>query len=286
MTPPPTRPPARPHRGARVGWHRIAWRHRSWPGWAMASRCSATEANCSPMAGSSSQPAPYWPAPWPWPPEGAAARQSSMAKSERARENRAYVRRLLMQRQPEFAAALASAEHAFPCPDGPGERRNQDDDRAADIPFLCHSMPPRRRARRRHPQLRPERRFATYLGSLIGWGIPLTLFGETAEQVATATGSPRDWAGDEQLASFPRATFAALARVRHHRKVVILDIRRLEWRDGHQAGAVHLPLRNGGRSGSASARSTSGTPDTPAPGASPWVLCPGAWQSYRSVGPS
>jgi hypothetical protein len=199
MTPPPTHPPARPHRGARVGWHRIAWRHRSLPGWAMASPCSATGANCSLMAGSSSQPAPHWPASWPWPPGGAAARQSSMAKSERARENRAYVRRLLMQRQPEFAAALASAEQAFPCPDGAGERRNQDDDRAADIPFLCHSMPPRRRARRRHPQLRPERRFATYLGSLIGWGILLTLFGETAEQIATATGSPRDWAGDEQL---------------------------------------------------------------------------------------
>jgi hypothetical protein len=35
------------------------------------------------------------------------------AKARRARENSAIVRKLLRQRQPEFAAALASAEHYF-----------------------------------------------------------------------------------------------------------------------------------------------------------------------------
>ena len=74
--------------------------------------------------------------------------------------------------------------------------------------------------------------FATYLGWLITWGTPVTLLGETPEAVAEAqrelvrigidrpaahaTGSPEDWA-DGELASFPTATFADLADVRHHR---------------------------------------------------------------------
>ena len=37
-------------------------------------------------------------------------------KAQRARDNRAIVRKLLRQRQPEFAAALASTEHYFSCP--------------------------------------------------------------------------------------------------------------------------------------------------------------------------
>jgi len=44
-----------------------------------------------------------------------------VAQSERAEENRAYVRRLLWEREPEFAAALAAVEHSFPCPACPGE---------------------------------------------------------------------------------------------------------------------------------------------------------------------
>lgn len=60
-------------------------------------------------------------------------RPSPVAQSERAEENSAYVRRLLWERQPEFAAALASVEHSFfSCPAGPG-KRNQDDDRASDL---------------------------------------------------------------------------------------------------------------------------------------------------------
>jgi hypothetical protein len=60
-------------------------------------------------------------------------RRSPVAQSERAEENCAYVRRLLRERQPEFAAALASVEHSFSCPAGPG-KRNQDDDPASDLP--------------------------------------------------------------------------------------------------------------------------------------------------------
>jgi hypothetical protein len=42
----------------------------------------------------------------------------SPVKARRARENSAIVRKLLRQRQPEFAAALASAEHYFSRPCG------------------------------------------------------------------------------------------------------------------------------------------------------------------------
>jgi hypothetical protein len=54
-----------------------------------------------------------------------------VAQRERAEENRAYVRRLLWEREPEFAAALASAERSFSCPACPGEQ-NQHDDRTSD----------------------------------------------------------------------------------------------------------------------------------------------------------
>ena len=100
--------------------------------------------------------------------------------------------------------------------------------------------------------------FATYLGWLVTWGTPITLLGETAEAVAEAqrelvrigidrpaahsTGGPGDWT-DRELASFPAATFAELALVRHHREVVVLDVRRAE--EHHAArieGAVNIPL--------------------------------------------
>ncbi|MEU4242676.1 MBL fold metallo-hydrolase [Actinoplanes sp. NPDC026619] len=101
--------------------------------------------------------------------------------------------------------------------------------------------------------------FATYLGWLIPWGTPLTLLAETPEQVrlaqrelvrigidrpaAHATAAPSDWAGDQDLASYPRATFADLAQVRHHRPVVVLDVRRdLEHAAAHLDGVTHIPL--------------------------------------------
>jgi hydroxyacylglutathione hydrolase len=100
---------------------------------------------------------------------------------------------------------------------------------------------------------------AAQLGWLLPAGTPVTLLGETAEQVAAAqrelarigidrpaaiaTGKPEDWAAGEPLASFPVADFAALAGVRHARPVTVLDVRRdLEWAAGHLDGAVHIPL--------------------------------------------
>lgn len=100
--------------------------------------------------------------------------------------------------------------------------------------------------------------FATYLGWLIPWGTPVTLLGETAENVAEAqrelvrigidrpaahaTGGPQDWS-DRELSQFPIATFAELAEVRHHREVVVLDVRRdEEYAAARIDGAVNIPL--------------------------------------------
>ena len=100
--------------------------------------------------------------------------------------------------------------------------------------------------------------FATYLGWLITWGTPVTLLGETAEDVAEAqrelvrigidrpaaqsTGGPHDWT-DRELASFPTGTFADLEEVRRHRPVVVLDVRRTdEHEKARIQGAVNIPI--------------------------------------------
>jgi rhodanese-related sulfurtransferase len=100
--------------------------------------------------------------------------------------------------------------------------------------------------------------FATYLGWLIEWGAPVTLLGETADDVATAqrelvrigidrpaaaaVGGPGQWTS-QPLSSFPRGTFADLDHVRHHRAVVVLDVRRAaEFSAARIQGALNLPL--------------------------------------------
>jgi hydroxyacylglutathione hydrolase len=100
--------------------------------------------------------------------------------------------------------------------------------------------------------------FATYVGWMLGHGSPITLLAETPEQIAeaqrelarigidrpaaAADGSPEDWT-DRPLGSFPRGTFAELAQVRHHRPVVVLDVRRAaEHTECRLDGAVHVPI--------------------------------------------
>lgn len=100
--------------------------------------------------------------------------------------------------------------------------------------------------------------FSTYLGWMIPWGTPLTLLGETAEQVDEAqrelsrigvdwierhaTGGPEDWT-DGPLGSFETADFRDLEQVRRHRNISIIDVRlNSDWDAGHIEGATHIPL--------------------------------------------
>jgi glyoxylase-like metal-dependent hydrolase (beta-lactamase superfamily II)/rhodanese-related sulfurtransferase len=104
--------------------------------------------------------------------------------------------------------------------------------------------------------------FATYLGWVIPWNKPVTLLGETPEQVgeaqreltrigidrpaAAATGRAQDWAGSQPLASLRLAKFGDLAAALAARGgdgLVVLDVRRrLEFQAGHLAGAAHIPF--------------------------------------------
>jgi hydroxyacylglutathione hydrolase len=104
--------------------------------------------------------------------------------------------------------------------------------------------------------------FASYVGWMIPWGTPLTLLGESPEQVAqaqrelvrigidrpaaAATGRPGAWAGERGTASLRLVKFGdlatALADGSGHPPVVLDVRRRLEWEESHIAGAVHIPL--------------------------------------------
>jgi glyoxylase-like metal-dependent hydrolase (beta-lactamase superfamily II)/rhodanese-related sulfurtransferase len=96
----------------------------------------------------------------------------------------------------------------------------------------------------------------TYLGWVLPWGTPVVLAGDHAGDVeeaqrmlaligidhpeARAVGVS---ATAEATASYPMTDFAELAQVRMQRQLTVLDVRRDdEWRDGHIAGAVHVPL--------------------------------------------
>jgi hydroxyacylglutathione hydrolase len=102
--------------------------------------------------------------------------------------------------------------------------------------------------------------FASYLGWTVPWGAPVTLLGETPDQVAgaqrelarigidrlaaAAPGQPADWSGGGPLASMRLVKFGDLAGHLTSRPApVVLDVRRrLEWEDSHVAGAVHIPF--------------------------------------------
>ncbi|HKJ12412.1 MAG TPA: MBL fold metallo-hydrolase [Ornithinimicrobium sp.] len=106
--------------------------------------------------------------------------------------------------------------------------------------------------------------FVTYLGWLIPWGTPVTLLGETAEQVAQAqremsrigldhpaamaTGGPRDWQSGpaSQLGSFPRADFADLqTALDRGENITVLDVRRAaEFDASHIEDAVNVPIHH------------------------------------------
>ncbi len=100
--------------------------------------------------------------------------------------------------------------------------------------------------------------FVTYLGWLLPWDTPVTLLGESADDVAeaqrdlvrigvdrpaaAATGKPEEWTGEAPLASYRRAGFAELAA---ERPGYVLDVRRDDERSaGFVAGTRHIPLHN------------------------------------------
>ncbi|RRO19236.1 MBL fold metallo-hydrolase [Saccharopolyspora rhizosphaerae] len=107
---------------------------------------------------------------------------------------------------------------------------------------------------------------ATWLGWMIEWGAPITLLGESREQVAeaqrelarigidkfaaAAVGAPEDLAADPgQLRSTPAAEFADLASALSGgarglpAPEVVLDVRtHNEFTARHVTGAVHIPL--------------------------------------------
>ena len=112
-----------------------------------------------------------------------------------------------------------------------------------------------------------EGSFASYLGWTVPWGAPLTLLGETPEQVARAqrelariwadrpaavvSGGPAQWSAGAPLASLRLAKFGGLAAAMTAGCPVVLDVRRqLEWAQSHITGARHIPLHDlSGRAG-------------------------------------
>ncbi len=101
--------------------------------------------------------------------------------------------------------------------------------------------------------------FVTYLGWLYRWGTPLTLIGESLDQVAeakrelvrigidslagVAAGDITALADGQELRSYPVSNFAGLAEVKAERDVHVLDARRNDERiQGGVQGSQHIPL--------------------------------------------
>ncbi|GAA3760097.1 MBL fold metallo-hydrolase [Salinactinospora qingdaonensis] len=107
----------------------------------------------------------------------------------------------------------------------------------------------------------------TWLGWMIDWGAPLTLLGESRDQVAqaqrelarigidrfaaAAAGTPEELAAaPQQIRAMASTDFTALAQAMSGTVPeglptpdVVLDVRmNNEWRDSHIVGAVHIPL--------------------------------------------
>jgi len=103
--------------------------------------------------------------------------------------------------------------------------------------------------------------FATYLGWTMRWNTPVTLVGDTPEEVAeaqrqmarigidrpagAAAGGIAAWGAGGEIRSYRTASFADLAGAQDDGDLVVLDVRRDdEWDEGHIDGAVHIPLHD------------------------------------------
>jgi len=93
------------------------------------------------------------------------------------------------------------------------------------------------------------------------WGTPVTLVGDTVDEVAEAQrqmvrigidrpaggadGGLSRWSAGGEVRAYGSGSFRALADARAHHDVVVLDVRRDdEWAEGHVDGAVHIPLHD------------------------------------------
>lgn len=103
--------------------------------------------------------------------------------------------------------------------------------------------------------------FVTYLGWLYKWGAPLTLIGESDEQIAdakrelvrigidelagAAVGEIHTLVNGHELRSYRVSDFAELTGEIDNERVRILDVRQKdEFEDGHVRGAVNIPLHD------------------------------------------
>lgn len=101
--------------------------------------------------------------------------------------------------------------------------------------------------------------FVNYLGWLYTWGAPLTLIGETPDQISearrelarigvdnltgSAAGDIEALADGARLHSYRVVDFGDLAQVLRSDGLTVLDVRqRNEYREGHIPGAVNIPL--------------------------------------------
>lgn len=102
--------------------------------------------------------------------------------------------------------------------------------------------------------------FSTYLGWLVPWNLPVTLVGDSPDEVseaqrqlvrigidrpaAAATGGVDAYGAGAERGSYPVVDFGELGRVRKDGEdPVVLDVRRHdEWTTSRIAGAVHVPL--------------------------------------------
>jgi hydroxyacylglutathione hydrolase len=126
--------------------------------------------------------------------------------------------------------------------------------------------------------------FVTYLGWLYQWGAPLTLIGETEDQVAdarrelvrigiddldgAAVGEIYTLVAGTALRSYRVADFAALSEVLREKDITVLDVRqRNEYEKSHIDGAINIPLHElADRRGSL-------------PGGEIWVHCASGYRS-------
>lgn len=101
--------------------------------------------------------------------------------------------------------------------------------------------------------------FVTYLGWLYTWGAPMTLIGDSHDQIldarrelarigidnltGSAAGAIADLADGAPLRSYRVADFAELAATLGHTGCTVLDVRqRQEYEDGHIPDALNIPL--------------------------------------------